>query len=72
MTEDAQVLCDTLRPAIVRAGWSATARRAKVDRVTLHRSFPARRGARVPNLGTVAAVAEALGLTISIAKRADG
>lgn len=67
---DAEIVCEELRAAIVRTGWSETARRSGVDRCNLHRAFTAeRRGGGLPSFATVAAVARALGLRLCVFER---
>jgi DNA-binding phage protein len=59
---------DQVREAIVRVGWSETARRSGYDRCNLHRAF--RKNSRtVPNLATIVDVAEAVGLKIEVRER---
>lgn len=72
MTPDAQAICAILRAAIVRTGWSETARRSGVNRVTLHRCFPHRGSGTNPSLATIAAVAGALSLQLTVSERANG
>jgi len=61
-----------IREAIVRVGWSETARRCGIDRVTLHRAFgttPKVKGPRGPigpSFDTVLAVLPAVGLKLII------
>jgi DNA-binding phage protein len=61
-----------LREAIARVGWTETARRCGIDRVTLHRAFgttPKVKGPRGPigpSLDTVLAVLPAVGIELSI------
>jgi DNA-binding phage protein len=62
----AAAICATVRASIVLAGWSETARRSGVDRTALHRAFPPERGGRMPSFSMVIAVADALGLRLSI------
>lgn len=58
---------DQLRQAIIRKGWSATARLSGVDRTVLHRAFrPEGDKARMPSFTTVTLVAEALGLRLTV------
>lgn len=54
-----------LREAIVRTGWSETARRAGVNRCALHRSF--KRGG-TPSFERIDAVAEAVGMRVSLTR----
>lgn len=72
MTRDAEAICEELRAAIVRTGWSETARRCGIDRTALHRSFRPKRGNGQPSFVTVSLVAEALGLRLSIERPDDG
>lgn len=73
MTGDGQAVCDQLRVAIVRTGWSATARLTGIDRTVLHRAFPdprrIGRRARVPSFMTLALVADALGFRLVVTER---
>lgn len=64
-------LLGEIRKRIVEQGWSATARKAEVHRVTLHRMFgttPRARkgpqGPKGPDFGTVCKVADAVGLKL--------
>lgn len=68
-TPDSTAVVAAPRAAIVRTGWSETARRCGLDRTSLHRAFRANPSTRSPNLGTVAAVALALGLELTIRER---
>lgn len=55
-----------VRAAIQRVGWSETARRAGVDRVTLHRCFGARPNGRGPQLSTLLAILPHVGLSLTV------
>lgn len=70
LTPDGQAICALLRGEIARVGWSETARRAGVDRCNLHRAFPADPGKRNPSFATVTEVARALGLEVTVRRRA--
>lgn len=69
LTPDARRLCDALRAEIVVAGWSATARRAGVDRMALHRAFPPVRRGRNPSFPMVAEVARSLGFELTLTRK---
>jgi DNA-binding phage protein len=59
-----------LRDAIVRTGWSETARRVGMDRTALHRAFGATKpSTRSCHFATIMAVADAVGLELRIAPR---
>jgi DNA-binding phage protein len=60
---------DGMRAAIKRVGWSETARRSGVDRVTLHRVFG--EGGN-PKLSTIEKVAPHVGVAITIGEAAHG
>lgn len=72
MSPSAQALCAQVRSAIVRTGWSETARRSGIRRETLHRSFSGRPDAQTPSLTTIAAVADALDLALSVTEARHG
>lgn len=65
-TADVERLCAELKEEIGCVGWSETARRAGVDRTALHRAFSGRRN--TANLTTIAAVANALGFHLVLAR----
>lgn len=69
LTPGGQAICARLRAEIVRAGWSKTALAAGVERTALHRAFPAKPSQHNPHFSTIAAVADALGLDLVIARR---
>jgi DNA-binding phage protein len=59
-----------IRTAIERQGWSETARRSGISRVTLHRAFgDTRRKAAVnagPSLATIERVLPSIGLELAV------
>lgn len=57
-----------IRAAIVRMGWSETARRSGVDRTVLHRTF-AEKPRKGPSLRTIERVLPALGLELAVRER---
>jgi len=61
------VLSD-IRAAITAMGWSETARRSGVDRVTLHRVF-GENGRGHPTLETIERVLPTLGLNLVVVPR---
>lgn len=66
MTADAEAVRRVLRAEIVRVGWSETARRCGMDRTALHRVFRINPATRCPNFATIASVAQALNLEITV------
>jgi DNA-binding phage protein len=72
MTPAGQALFAQIRVAIVRQGWSETARRSGVRRETLHRTFGPNPDIRAPNLNTIDAVVTALGLRLSLTRADPG
>jgi DNA-binding phage protein len=69
MTPDGQLICARLRKAIIKTGWSETARRVGMDRTALHRAFAPHRGNRTPSFVTISLVAQALGLKLTVYER---
>jgi DNA-binding phage protein len=68
LTRDARRVLNQLGDAVADAGWTATARRSGVDRVTLHRLFGNMPGrtTNAPNFATLCLIAEALGLELTV------
>lgn len=58
-------MIEQIRAAIARVGWSETARRSGVDRVTLHRCF-GNSGNQNPKLATIEAVLPHVGLRLAV------
>jgi probable addiction module antidote protein len=71
LTADAQALIAALREEIISVGWSATARQAGLNRCSLHRAFRATPGQSVPNFDTIMAVANALGLELTVRRKPE-
>lgn len=66
---DAAAVCEAIRLAIIRTGWSRTAELAGLDRCNLHRAFGGRTRGSLPNFTTITTVAQALGLRLLAVER---